>query len=247
MRPFQSLRQFADITDFSEKEKNKFSSERVMKLLFEMTICCLALLVIRVWRTHGFGYLFLTWNLFLAWIPFLITRFVLDGEGKKSGLVKSFFPLCMWMAFLPNAPYILTDLFHLHETAKIPMWYDLILILSFALTGMMLFYLSFLDFEKKIFANFPYKYVRWFRIILFGGVGYGIYLGRFLRFNSWDVLSAPGELVRGMYHSIFSSGLKETASITIFFSLFLYFGYKIFFLFTDHEIVKQNENNVLSN
>lgn len=243
----KTLKQFFDITDFSEREKSIFSSDRVVKLLFEMTICCLALIVIRVWRTHSFGYLFLVWNLFLAWVPFLITKYALDNIPGKKGIIKNLIPLMAWLAFLPNAPYILTDLFHLHPTHKIPMWFDLILILSFALTGMLLFYLSFLEFEKKIYPHLKYKYARWLRMILFLSVGYGLYLGRYLRFNSWDVLSSPGDLVRGMYHSIFSSGMmKETIGVTVFFGTFLYFGYKIFFLFTDHKIIKQNEDNLFS-
>jgi uncharacterized membrane protein len=226
-----------DITGFSEKEKSSFTSERTIKLLMELSIGCLALIVIRVWRTHGFGYLFLIWNLFLAWVPFLISKYLLDEFSLRNRFLKNLFTLAMWLAFLPNAPYILTDLFHLHQSTKIPMWFDLIVILSFAITGMLLFYLSVLEFEKKVFPQLKPQYFRWLRMLLFLGMGYGIYLGRYLRFNSWDIVSAPGELFRSMYLSVFSGGIiKESFGVTIFFAIFLYFGYKIFFLFTDRKI-----------
>jgi uncharacterized membrane protein len=169
---------------------------------------------------------------------------MLDDSPLKENRLKNFVAASMWLAFLPNAPYILTDLFHLHAGTKVPMRFDLIVILSFALTGMILFYLSFLQFEKKLYPSLPYKFVRWVRVGIFLSVGYGIYLGRFLRFNSWDILSAPDELFRSMYRSVFySENVKETLAITFFFSVFLYFGYKLFFLFADHKILSQDENN----
>lgn len=240
----EAIKKIVNLTGFSHKEKNRLSSERVIKLLFELSMACLALLIIRVWKTGGFGYVFLVWNLFLAWVPFLVSKYMLDKFSWKSRLLLNLFAIAVWMAFLPNAPYILTDLFHLHQSAKIPQWFDLILILSYALTGMILFYISFLEFEQKVYPALPYKYIRWIRMLLFLAVGYGLYLGRFLRFNSWNVLSAPGELFRGIYHSVFSQNMvKETLSITLFFSVFLYFGYKLFFLFTDHKITQSHEDN----
>lgn len=241
----ESVKKIISITGFNQSEKNKLSSERAVKLMFELSIACLFLLIIRVWRTGGFGYVFLVWNLFLAWIPFLVSKYMLGNFSWKHKLLGNLFSIFIWVAFLPNAPYILTDLFHLHETQKIPLWYDLILILSYAFTGMLLFYISFLEFESKVYPALPYKYVRWVRVLLFLAVGYGLYLGRYLRFNSWNVLSAPDELFRGIYNSVFSQNMmKETLSITVFFAVFLYFGYKIFFLFTDPKIVQSHESSI---
>lgn len=100
------------------------------------------------------------------------------------------------MAFIfPNAPYILTDLFHLSNGSAMPIWFDLILILCFAWTGLMFGFLSLWDIEKLLATKMSAK---WVSIIsssfLFIG-SFGIYLGRYLRWNSWDIINNPVDLM----------------------------------------------------
>ena len=98
------------------------------------------------------------------------------------------------VAIFPNAPYILTDLFHLYPRTGIPQWYDLILILSFAWNGLMLGSASLFDMHELVKSR-----LGWLRGWLFTGFtlalgSFGIYLGRFERWNSWDILQQPFRL-----------------------------------------------------
>jgi uncharacterized membrane protein len=236
----EKIKQLFVLTGFSEKEKNELGFNRLTKLMLELSAGCLVLLIMRCWRTHNISYVFLTWNLFLAWVPVIIAKYFISDTPFRKNKFTALFAIGAWLAFLPNAPYLLTDLFHLHKSPIVPQWYDLILILSFALTGMVLFYLSFLEFEKKVYPELPHKFVRWIRMLIFIAVGYGLYLGRYLRYNSWDIISDPADLVKGMFNSVFSQNMvKETLGVTFFFAVFLYFGYKLFFLITDRKITRE--------
>lgn len=94
-----------------------------------------------------------------------------------------------WLLFFPNAPYILTDLFRLRLKSSMPIWFDLILILSFAWTGLLFGFLNLWDIEK-ILQNFIKRtYVIIISVVLLFIGSFGIFVGRFLRWNSWDIVS----------------------------------------------------------
>ncbi len=95
-----------------------------------------------------------------------------------------------WLLFLPNAPYILTDLLHLKARDPIPLWYDLLMLLSFGLNGLFLGYFSLIQMESVLQRYIPRLTAGFSFLVLFLSA-YGIYLGRFLRLNSWDVLAQP--------------------------------------------------------
>lgn len=193
--------------------------------LFKLFLFCVALVIVRIIKTEQLSYVFLTWNLFLAFIPYLlIKRFKSDQNILIQLLI-----IGSTILFLPNAPYILTDLFHLRERIAAPMWFDLILILSFAFIGMIFFILTVnhllsifnLLFKSHIITNS-------FKFVIMLSSGYGIYLGRYLRLNSWDVVSDPFELLRKMFTSVFNANCyKETLSVTITFTIFLYLVFEI--------------------
>ena len=139
---------------------------------------------------RGVTYLFLIWNLFLAWIPYWISMY-LEKLPKKWMAVPM---LCAWLVFLPNAPYIVTDLLHVRYHPPVPMWYDTMLIFSFAWTGLLLGYLSLLDVQQFLKKNIGKKMAAaliWLAIVL---CAFGVYLGRYQRWNSWDVLTQPYQL-----------------------------------------------------
>ncbi|MDO8998972.1 MAG: DUF1361 domain-containing protein [Bacteroidota bacterium] len=200
---------------------------------------CLALLVIRIVRTEQFSYVFLTWNLFLAFIPYLLIK---KFKAKQNRFVQISL-VAGTILFLPNAPYILTDLFHLRERIAAPMWFDLILILSFAFLGMVFFVLSvnkLLSIFNTLFASRLITSALKFLIML--SSSYGIYLGRYLRLNSWDVISSPIYLVRKMFFSVFDGNCnKETFSVTITFTIFLYLVFEIVASLKEATNTQQNE------
>ncbi|MCH2223537.1 MAG: DUF1361 domain-containing protein [Crocinitomicaceae bacterium] len=140
-------------------------------------------------------YLFLNWNLFLAFLPLLFTSML---YGRYSFVKTNVFRVGVvgvWLLFFPNAPYILTDLFHLKHYSSIPIWFDLILILGYAWTGLMAGFLSLRDVELHIFKHLDIKKRVLMSMILLFITAFGIYLGRYLRFNSWDLLQRPETLL----------------------------------------------------
>lgn len=195
-------------------------------LLFTMTIFCITLSAFRLYHTGSPFLLFLNWNLFLAFIPWaLSSMLVLKGNNNKLALIMV---ICAWLLFFPNAPYILTDLFHLRHTRSAPVWYDLVLILSFAWTGLAFGFISLMDIEQQLQPLLGKRVIAVAMLCLFLAA-FGIYLGRFLRWNSWDIVSNPGSLLADITHRFthpFAHG--RTWGVTLLMGALLNFMYFTF-------------------
>ena len=133
----------------------------------------------------------LIWNLFLAWIPFGLSILIYDRHGAGARPV-ALLPLAgLWLLFLPNAPYILTDFKHLVPSPVVPLWVDVVVIAAPAWTGLLLGFLS-LYLVQSVVRDLAGASVAWVAAIgVLGLASFGIYLGRVLRWNSWDVLADP--------------------------------------------------------
>ena len=161
------------------------------------SVASLGMVIVRGFYTeHHFKYQFLIWNLLLAWIPavfaFVTYRFHVRGQRPNLLLV-----LCLlaWFFFFPNAPYIVTDFVHLEHRPPVPLWFDLLMIASFAWTGLCLGYLSLYLMQEIARARFG-RWTSWVFVVVMLALGsVGIYLGRFLRWNSWDVVRNPSALL----------------------------------------------------
>lgn len=138
-------------------------------------------------------YLFLPWNLFLAWVPYGLSLWMaaLWDRGYHKVTYVLFVP---WLVFFPNAPYILTDLMHLRYIAS-PVWYDTLLVFFFGLHGLGLGLSSLQMIHEKLLLPWP-KVIRTLALcIIAWASGFAIYLGRFLRWNSWDFIQQPTALL----------------------------------------------------
>jgi uncharacterized membrane protein len=159
-----------------------------------MSIFSATLSFIRIYFTGSPLFLFLNWNLFLAFIPWALTTYI----QLKPHILKNKFALtsivATWLLFFPNAPYIVTDLFHLRLSTAAPLWFDTVLIMSFSWAGLVFGFVSLMDIESLI-SNRLSPLVKQLTIssLLFLSA-FGIYLGRFLRWNSWDILRDPMHL-----------------------------------------------------
>lgn len=195
---------------------------KISLLLGIMTLICFSLSIFRVYKTNHGLFLFLNWNLFLAFIPWLLTSVVMifpSLQKRKWTLIPV---LGSWILFFPNAPYILTDLFHLRVNTKVPVWYDLVLILSFAWTGLMFGLISLFDIEKILGSFIHKKMVTLISILLLFISGFGIYMGRFLRWNSWDVLQEPMAVLSDITDRFIDpTSHPRTWAVTILMGLFL--------------------------
>jgi uncharacterized membrane protein len=158
-------------------------------LLATMSIFCFSISIMRYWITDTKVFLFLNWNLFLAFIPWLISSII--KVRKINNRISLALLIFSWILFFPNSPYILTDLFHLRIQSPAPIWFDLVVILSFAWTGLMFGFISLMDIESILCKYISPIFVNMISIGFLFIAAFGIYLGRYLRWNSWDVISNP--------------------------------------------------------
>ncbi len=201
------------------KEKN-----RLYETLFmgSLSILCFGLSIFRFVYSNTNVFLFLNWNLFLAFIPWALTGLTVIKPKLLDTKFSIFIILAAWLLFFPNAPYILTDLFHLRLQTSMPIWFDLVLILSFAWTGLLFGFLSLWDIEQILNKYLKKTYVFIISIILLFLGSFGIYIGRYLRWNSWDIISEPFRLMYDIGDRIINPfEHPRTWGMTIFMGLFL--------------------------
>ncbi|AXT60738.1 DUF1361 domain-containing protein [Aquimarina sp. AD10] len=183
------------------------------------------LLLIRIIKTDSIYYLFLVWNLFLACIPYLVT-FLLGI--KTTNRFVFWLGFTIWLAFLPNAPYILTDLQHIRISTLQTIWFDVLLILSFAINGMIIGFVSLQMMQKLLQVQFSKLKTH---IIINATLllcGFGIYLGRVLRWNSWDILQNPLAILSDIFKRVlFPIEHINTWAFTIGFGSFLIITYRL--------------------
>lgn len=165
----------------------------VNQLMTLLVLACFALSIFRVEYSGTRHFLFLIWNLFLAGIPYVLVQFSFFEKSTNKWVFTAMTGL--WLLFFPNAPYILTDLFHLSYNSSMPIWFDLVLILLYAWTGLLAGFFSLSRIEQKFNSLFRWKYTGVFSLALVFLSSFGIYLGRYLRFNSWDLFQRPSSLM----------------------------------------------------
>ena len=184
-----------------------------------------------VWRVRvefsGTGhYGFLIWNLFLAWIPFLIAYFTYTITfGKRWIYVIIPLAAFFWLIFFPNAPYLLTDFQHLaYQASELPVWYDVMMLVWFAFTGLLLGMVSLFLMQEMVRREFG-RWVGWTFVAAVTGLSSaGVYMGRFLRWNSWDILNNPAGIALYSFQRVQDPSLQSIGFIGLFggFFLFLY-------------------------
>lgn len=172
-----------------------FRRSEIEKLLILSAIFSAALLIARMLVTEKLLFAFLPWNLFLAWVPYGITKWIKQKPGWVKDRPRFILVCAVWLIFLPNSFYILTDLFHLRLREESTRWFDLTLIFSFAWNGLLLGILSVREMEKLFIGAIGPKKGFLFLFAVMWLNAMGIYIGRFLRFNSWDVLTNPLQLL----------------------------------------------------
>lgn len=198
------------------------------KLLFAVTFSCLLSITLAFFRFYisdslKFG--FLLWNLFLAAIP-LGFALLLSSYTAKTKKPVVFATLFLWLIFFPNAPYILTDLVHLYPRFGVPYWFDLVFVFTFAWNGVLLGYLSLLFVEDVIYKMYNGIVSTAFSILSLGLGAFGIYLGRFDRWNSWDLFQEPLPLISDIIDYFMHPRTHiRTWAITLIIAAFLIAGY----------------------
>lgn len=224
------------------KIRINFSISRATLSLVLLSLLCCILLTIRVVETQQVRGLFLLWNLFLAWVPLffaLVARRLASSisEITKSKQILIYTTLGFWLLFFPNSPYIITDLIHLGEYNSQILWFDTVGFFIAALAGMATGLYS-LHVAHQALNQLTTSTIAW--IIISVSIilsGFGLYLGRFVRFNSWDLFTNPFYLFRKSLHELQNPLAMQTTMVFTLVVMVLYIS-MIILIPNRHESVK---------
>ena len=140
----------------------------------------------------------IVWNLFLAFIPLALSFYLFRVSAIRNLFWWAI--LLIFIAFLPNAPYILTDSIHIIELSQdYPNWAVILILIPqyilFITTGFEAYVISLNKLDNYLLDLVAKKYSILINAIVHGLCVIGIYLGRFERFNSWDLVSEPKKVI----------------------------------------------------
>ena len=202
-------------------------------LLAGASVLCIGIWTFRSDYSGSGRYGFLIWNLFLAWIPFLISYFTYTLTLKRRW-VYIFIPAAafLWLIFFPNAPYMLTDLQDLARTnVGAPLWYDVIIVVWCSWTGTLLGVISLYLMQDIVIRTFG-RVTGWIFVFVISGLSsFGIYIGRFVRLNSWDILQDPAETAMNILGLVVDPS-RRLAAFTFLYTFFFLFIFLLLYSFS---------------
>lgn len=208
------------LADFSH---NKY------RLMMFFLLAGSTILSVAIWRVRSeysgtVHYAFLIWNLFPAWIPFIIAYFTYTLTLKRQWIY-IIIPMAafLWLIFFPNALYILTDFQHIAGPwRELPTWYDVMMLMWFAFTGLLLGMVSLFLMQEIIRREFG-RWAGWGFVTAVAGLSSaGIYMGRFLRWNSWDIILNPSDIALYTVRSAQNPTLESIGFTGLFAAFFLF-------------------------
>ncbi|MCA9353181.1 DUF1361 domain-containing protein [Patescibacteria group bacterium] len=199
-----------------------------IKTIAIIVLLAVTMNIIRFFVTGYDSYLWLNWNLFLAIIPLFCAWLYVLFRNKN--WLSSIF-VFLWLVFLPNAPYLLTDFIHMADVGpKSSLWYDALMLFLYATIGVLSWVTS-----TRLVRN-SLKWPIWSIGVIALVSGFGVYIGRYVRLNSWHIVTAPDSLL-GTVGSIVRSPFthEPVLMMTITFGIMLTV---LYFALTPHDYEK---------
>jgi uncharacterized membrane protein len=216
----------------------------VFVLLNLSCFVCISLVAARVAYTDSTRHTGLIWNLFLAWIPFILAYITHAISWKRTWLYFVIpFIAFVWFLFFPNAPYMLTDLQDLARAGGVgaPLWYDVIIIVWCSWTGTLLGIISLYLMQDIIFRTIN-RWVGWAFVFVISGISsFGMYIGRFVRLNSWDILQNPSETAIEILGIVIDPSMR-LAAFTALYTFFFLFIFALLYSFS-HMLTEHNSRS----
>jgi len=212
--------------------RNRYSIA-VFVLLNLACLIVIVLVVARVAYSETGRHTGLVWNLFLAWIPFMLAYFAHLVSWRKSTLYLVIPVIAfLWLIFFPNAPYMLTDLQDLaRRSFDAPLWYDVIIVVWASWTGMLLGVISLYLMQDIIIRTFG-RVTGWIFVFVISALSsFGIYIGRFVRLNSWDILQNPTEVAQEILGLVIDPS-RRLAAFTVLYTIFFLFVFLLLYSFS---------------
>ncbi len=233
----QNYSMFNRLRNFTIRNRHNLA---VFVLLNTACAMCIALVAARVAYSDSERHTGLIFNLFLAWIPFILAYFAHAISWQRIWLYLVIPVIAvLWLIFFPNAPYMLTDLQDLARvTTSAPLWYDVIIVVWCSWTGMLLGLISLYLMQNIVQRTFG-RAAGWaFVFIILPMSSFGIYIGRFVRLNSWDILQDPAETAVDILGLIIDPS-RRLAAFTLLYTFFFLFVYLLLYSFS-HMLQEQN-------
>lgn len=155
-----------------------------------------ALFFAGAWRNHSLTFDYLIYNLFLAWIPLFLTVWLQRMLRKRLWSNWAPFVLTLfWLGFLPNSFYMISDYIHLQEVSRVDLIYDVIMFSSFILNAFIVGLVSLYAVHAELRKRVSLKASWWMISATIFLISFAIYIGRDLRWNTWDVLLNPASIL----------------------------------------------------
>lgn len=212
--------------------RNRYSIA-VFVLLNLACLISIMLVIARVAYSDTGRHTGLVWNLFLAWIPFMLAYFAHLVAWRRTTLYL-IIPIIafLWLIFFPNAPYMLTDLQDLARRSNdAPLWYDVIIVVWASWTGMLLGVISLYLMQDIIVRTFS-RWTGWIFVFVISALSsFGIYIGRFVRLNSWDILQNPSEVAQEILGVVIDPSMR-LAAFTFLYTTFFLFVFLLLYSFS---------------
>ncbi len=215
-----------------ERLRTSFSDRRlaVLALLGVLSTLVVGLVAFRVAYTDTSDGVNLLWNLFLAWVPLALALLLYDRYSHRAGPATLVGLGLLWLLFFPNAPYIVTDVVHLEGSTGRVFLFDGVLIAVAAATGLLLGFVSLYLLQAIVRRSAGAGSAWLFVFAVLGLSSFGVYLGRVLRWNSWDVFLRPGSVAGDLGQALVDPlDYPRAIAITVLFTSFLIAGYVLFY------------------
>ncbi len=180
----------------------KILNKKIDTRMVVLTTISTVLLLLRVKITHSIYLLFLLWNLFLAIIPYAISLQIKNNILIKRNKFLKLIYYFLWLGFFPNTFYLITDFVHLYHSSSRQFIFDAILLSTFTIAGFYIGIASMNHIHTILKSKYSYRISVFIMIIICYSCAFGIYLGRILRFNSWDIICNPIELIQSIINCI---------------------------------------------
>lgn len=196
---------------------------KITRILIIISLVVIILDIARLDLYSTTNLLYLIWNLFLAWIPYLISLFFIKKDTPRNSFILFFI---FWLLFFPNAPYLVTDTLHIVSSLPSSLLYDSLLLFFFGWIGLLLGMLSLFHIHQYFKNHFSYLISELIVLAICFVSSFGVYLGRFERWNSWDIFINPVYLIRDSFDIL--TDFAHMGNFLLFIAVFTVFMYSVY-------------------
>jgi uncharacterized membrane protein len=182
------------------------------------------MLVARSTVSQQISYGFLVWNLFLAGVPVLLA-IVVETAWRHGRRVLGAVFWVAWLLMFPNSPYLVTDLIHLREQPPTPLWFDALILGSAGIAGLLAGFVSLHLVQAAVTRRLGAVWGWVMAVVVLGLSGFGVYVGRFARFNSWDLFTRPRRLLYDIGSTVTVDDTPRAVVVTALMASFLIVSY----------------------